>query len=226
MFNEDGRYDIDTDNSVVRFFQKEQKILLRYGYDVSSVGDIEWFDAGIFYPRDLGRQGSQATFTARDIFYKLTQTMFYKDWFGADLQRTMAQKAAAVLEDVGITNYYVNQFIAQYTSWLPLPYASHAECLQLLANSTQSTLDQDGDGKITMRYRATTPPANWYIELRPQGTRSRRCHFPHSKGVIRGPDTIEYAMWEQNQFALDGSLLFVPESGGYLNSGLVENIFP
>lgn len=226
LFNEDGRYDIDTDNSVVRFFQKEQKILVRYGYDVSGVGDIEWFDAGIFYLETWDVKGSQATFTARDIFYKLTQTMFYKDWFGADLQRTMAQKAAAVLEDAGITNYYVNQFIAQYTSWLPLPYASHAECLQLLANATQSTLDQDDDGKITMRYRATTPPANWYIELRPQGYTIPQMPFSTLEGVIRGADTIEYAMWEQNQFALDGSLLFVPESGGYLNSGLVENIFP
>ena len=93
LYNMNNQYDIDAPNSVVRFFEKEQEVTLKYGYDLDGSGNIEWFTGGTFYLYSWDTSGYQATFVAEDIFHKLSQTTYKKGVFDAQYH-TITELAA------------------------------------------------------------------------------------------------------------------------------------
>lgn len=223
IFSQDGRLDIDTDNSIVRFFLKEQRVALKYGYDVTGYGDVEWFSAGVFYLDSWDTKGFQATFTAKDEFYRLTQTKYQKGYIPAfGVVYTTRQMITDVLSDAGITEYSLTSKRLNYGEYLPLPVLSHMECLQLIANDNQGAFVQSDEGIIvfeTRYFNLDNFSMKQVVVSTPQ--------LPYSDIInLTKPFDAEYATWESDFFALDGSQKFLPESSPYINSGFVFNVFP
>lgn len=225
LYNENNQYDIDSPNSIVRFFEQEQEVVLKYGYDISGMGDIEWFDGGLFYLYSWDTKGHQATFTAKDIFYKLTTSTFKKGVFDKNYH-SLSDLASQVFDDGGVQNYSVNERHLYFsTTQLPLPHASHAECLQLIANHCASTLNQSVDRTIKITNRSITPKSDWYASVSNGGVYAPTLPYSNPSGVLTD-DTVEYSTWGQDEFAIDGSMVFLPNDDDYLNAGAVINVFP
>lgn len=96
---------------------------------------------------------------------------------------------------------------------LPLPVATHAEAVQLLANSNLAALSEARDGAIVTK----APGAG--ITLAPL-TFSAPAHLSEqaafSSNALTGAPGAEYATFEQDFMRLDGTQRMVPDSGGYL----------
>jgi hypothetical protein len=139
----------------------------------------------------------------------------------------LAQTAARILTDAGIEDYYVDDFDFRNTvTDVPIPYDSHATALQAVANFGTSTLEQEDNGKISFRQRYDPPISDWYVVYRPNGYPVPALPFTNIEGIVGESLVTEYAMWEENFFALDGSCCFVPETNDYKNGGMVFNVFP
>lgn len=228
-FNGDGLFDIDASNSMVAFLREGQQVTVRYGCEIDSDGTIEWPEGFTYWLESWETSGTSATFTCRDIFSQLLMTTYKKGILDTQMHR-LIQLAIDVLQDSGITDYWVYDYGLQIT-WtnLPLQYVSHAENLQLIANMGRSSLEQSPSGGIIMRYREQIPQEDMRVESygELQTVFSYYADDDAEKGgVLDGTETPDYATWEEDFFALDGSMRFLPPSGPYVNSGYVSDVFP
>nr|DAR40318.1 MAG TPA: protein of unknown function (DUF5048) [Caudoviricetes sp.] len=230
LFNEDGRYNIDSSFSVITFLQKEQQVTVQYGYDVDGQGTIEWLSPSTYWLQSWETDGINAAFSCSDIFSRLNATT-YKKGDDSFALLSLSSLAADVLTDAGISDYWVNDVELQNTKTnLPLPYDTHANCLQLIANLGKSTLEQNSAGGIEFRYRDEPGPADMSAETQPQVPQTVYSYYnidrSRTGGVFSTQNAPDYATWEENFFSLDGNMAFLPEGSPYQNTGYVSNIFP
>ena len=115
------------------------------------------------------------------------------------------------------------------SSYLPLQYDSHASNLQLIANLGRSSLEQSPEGGVIFRYREQIEPSAMGVFTfgAPQVPYS---YYVSGKvkqgGVFDTTEAPDYATFEEDFFRLDGSMRFLPQSGSYVNSGYVSDVFP
>lgn len=221
LHNEDGIFTPDNESSVSSFFSDDQECKLLFGYDVNGSGDTEWIGTGKFWLAAWTAEGITARFEASDIIERMSATTYRKGSYGDKTARALIDD---VMSDFGYDDYDASVFELGNTYIRnPLPIASHAECLQLIANYAMCTLEPDADGVIIFRTRTDATPA--YIIPR------------HTEAFLPGSDAdnltdyeteiTEYASWEQDGFALSGDMLFVPDDGeSFVNNGLGWNYFP
>lgn len=223
VYNEDNRFDIDSDSSVVRFLSTGQKAALRYGYDLTGQGYIEWFNAGTFYLDTWDTQGSQATFRAKDLIHNLSKTVYKKGVFDTEYH-FIHSLAEDVLSDAKVDVYELP--VSFDSTQLPLPYISYAECLQLLANHSCGILTQNAKGELAILRKYLLPREKW--TLTPPYDEGSEKRFPYTDltAIIGDEECVEYVTWEENRFPLDGGMYLAPNSSPYLPAGAVYNIFP
>lgn len=231
LFNQDDRYNIASQSSLVRFLQQEQTVVIRYGYEIDSNGTIEWLDGSTYWLESWNVDGIQASFTARDIFDKLTLTTYKKGVMDKQ-NHTLYDLIQDVLADAGVSDQWAEEYGFHLDStYLPLPYRSHAENLQILSNLAKSSLEQSPSGGIIFRYRdrVSQDQMKTYLREAPQKVYS----FYYGKdnvpgGVLEESSPVDYASWEENFFALDGGMYFLPKpsEGNYLNVGYVSDVLP
>ena len=229
LFNENGRYDIDSSFSVITFLQKEQKVTVQYGYDVDGQGNIEWLLPSTYWLQSWKTDGINATFSCSDIFSRLNTTTYKKGLMDSK-GHSLRNLAIDVFSDAGITDYWADDWGLQSSStYLPLQYDSHASNLQLIANLGRSSLEQNENGGVIFRYREQIDPSTMGVFTfgAPQVPFS---YYVSGKvmqgGVFEDSKPVEYATWEEDFFSLDGSMVFLPETSSYQNTGYVSNIFP
>lgn len=229
LFNENRKYDLDSSFSLIPFLQKEQKVIIQYGYDVDGKGGIEWLEQDLYLLDSWETDGINAKFTCKDIFHKLVSSTYVKGIYDKQ-SHTAASLASDVLTDAGVENFWVNDVMLQSTSTnLPLLYDSHGSNLQLLANLGMSSLEQNSSGGVVFRYReepeqSTMKADTWQA---PQTVYSYYASQESlAGGVFDLNETPDYATWEEDFFALDGSMAFLPESAPYRNAGYVSDVFP
>lgn len=230
LFNEDGRYNIDSQFSLLAFLQKEQVVTIQYGYDVDGQGNIEWLSQSTYWLQSWDTDGINATFTCSDVFTLLNASTYKKGSDTFDLF-SLSSLAYNVLTDAGITDYWINGAELQNTRTnLPLPYDTHANCLQIIANLGKSSIEQDENGGVVFRYRDEPGPENMSAETHVQVAQAVYSYYnterENTGGVFSTQQVPDYATWEENFFALDGSMAFLPESAPYQNNGYVSDIFP
>lgn len=231
LFNEDGKYDIDSSFNIIPFLQKEQVVTIQYGYDVDGEGNVEWLEQSKYWLTSWETDGINATFTCKDIFNRLLNTTYYKGVFD-HYSHNARNLAVAVLEDAGVEDYWVDDYGLQKTfSYLPLIYASHAENLQLLGNLGLSSLEQNANGGIIFRYREQVPQSNMVVYS--CGNLQTPYSYYYSTvqrpgGVFDEISAADYATYEEDFFALDGTMSLLPRDGEtfYENAGFVSNVFP
>lgn len=220
LYNEDGIFDPDGDNSVLSFFSTDQKCAVTLGYDVSGTGDIEWIPHSTRYMSEWSAAGIEATFRTESVLTRMTKTTYRRGKYGP-------LTIKALIDDVMLDYPDVPYDASQYrfgvqTVTEPLPIASHAECLQIIANIAIATIEELPDGTLILRERADAVPTYTipnHTDLYLLGSNA---------SYLTSTDPInEYAAWEQDGFALSGNMKFVPDdNASYVNTGLVWNILP
>lgn len=229
LFNEDGRYNIDSSFSLITFLQKEQLVTIQYGYDVDGSGNIEWLSPSTYWLQSWQTDGVNATFTCKDIFNRLNTTTYKKGVLDTKMH-SLRDLAAGVFSDAGITDYWADDWGLQSTfTNLPLQYDSHASNLQLIANLGRSSLEQSPEGGVIFRYREQIEPSAMGVFTfgAPQVPYSYYVSGEVKQGgVFVAAEAPDYAAFEEDFFRLDGSMRFLPQSGPYVNSGYVSDVFP
>lgn len=229
LFNKNRKYDLDSSFSLVPFLQKEQDVTIQYGYDLDGQGNVEWLEQQRYRLESWDTDGINAQFTCKDIFQKLVNATYEKGVYDKQ-NHTVADLATAVLSDAGVEDYWVKDVMLQTTGTnLPLLYDKHGSNLQLLANLGLSSLEQSPTGGVIFRYREAPDPATmkgntgeaWQTAYSYYAARQ---NIPG--GVFVQDDVPDYAAWEEDFFALNGRMAFLPEASPYQNTGYVSDVFP
>jgi hypothetical protein len=220
LYNESGIFSPDSASSVSSFFSEDQECKLSFGHDVTGNGGIEWVGTGKFWLSKWFAEGITAKFEAVDIIERMSATTYRRGTFGYKTARTMVDD---VMADFGYDNYDADNY-ELWNTYIknPLPIASHAVCLQLIANYAMCTLETDEDGMIIFRRRTDPVPA-YVIPL----STSNFLVGSTAANLTAADDVVEYASLEPDGFALSGDMLFVPDDdASYENAGLVWDLFP
>lgn len=159
--NSDDSYNINNLNSLSKYLMERQEIKTRYGYNIG--GKTEWIDSGTFYISewDAPQNGMTADFTARDLLEFMTGT-YYKGLYNPngvslyDLAVSVLEDADLPLEDDGSVKWVIDERLKNIYTVAPLPMDTHANCLQLIANASESVLYQDRRGVLHLEKLVTS----------------------------------------------------------------------
>lgn len=150
--NEDGRWNPDSPDNVVRYLLDQQEIRLRYGMDIN--GETEWIEGGIFWLDEWNTpsNGLEASFTARD------ELTFMNDIYTGPLSGTLYEIAEAALRQAnlpglstGADAYYLSPVLMEYTTDVAsgsMQNTAISAVLQMVAHAGNCVLFQDRYGTI------------------------------------------------------------------------------
>lgn len=217
--NTDGQFSATSDSSLVRFLSDGQPVQVDYGVDLE--GGTEWIPGGKWYLSTWTATESQAKFAAEDRITRLTKTTFEKGVYDFG-QHSMAELARTVLLDAGLTEdeFSIGSTLNRIFSTVPLPIASHAECLQLIANRARARLFMDRQGRVSLRQSNPSPS----LKVSAQTANFVTYYSdPESAFGVKTPASV-YATFEIDFFRLDGSVMLLPDGESKVeNSGMTGN---
>lgn len=147
-------YDPNNPTGMSRYLIERQELQARYGLRLSD-GTTEWIPAGTFYLSewDAPQNGIEASFTGRDIT-ALLQGTYAKGIYSAAGQ-TLYALAYEVLEGAGLPlsadgtpRWELDDALKAISTTAPLPVATRAECLQMIAQAGCMEMWHDRLGKL------------------------------------------------------------------------------
>jgi hypothetical protein len=210
LFNEEGRFDVDSDTALQRFLASGQRGVVDYG--IETADGIEAVPGGKWRLSTWKVSGTSAQFTMEDTLAKLNKTTYETSVYDGT-ERTLYALAQAVFTDAGLTatEYYIDPYLANVNTRSPLPVNTHAVCLQLIANAGRCRLYVDRSGVITIeRLIADVVPV----------ASSATAQTPYSAaGTAVQDSNVIYATFQPSFLRLDGAQVLVPSGGGYGNAG-------
>lgn len=211
--NEDGRFDVDGDTALIRFFLENQQVTVKYGFRLPS-GE-EWVSGGKWYLSEWSVDGMNAKFTAKSALSALNDTEYEKSVFTGN-EVSLYDLAEDVLEDAGVENYYIDPYLNEITTSAPLPVVSHAAALQLISQLGISRLFVDRYGAISIM--AIIPDVEFLNG--PEFPEDLVTYYSDIQGF--GEDkSKDYATFENQYFKLDGSMYLLPDGNNVVEkSGL------
>lgn len=209
------KFNVDNDNSFVNFLETGQQVPVTVGLEMDDES-VEWMQMANVYLYDWKAQKGSMNFTAKDIFAFMTDT-----YSGGNTihKRTLYEDATAVLKDYGLQpdEYEIDECLKDVTVTNPLPEASHAQCLQLIANAGRCILYQNREGKPCIK-------ANFAITINPDDLAvgaDGSSVWSHPENIVKGSTCI-YADMTRDFFSTDGSMVFMPEDSSYQKTGFVS----
>lgn len=155
--NQDQYYDPDNPDSAIQYMGIGQEVKVQFGYDVDGQGNIEWLPEQTTYLSAWSANSREATFNATDRFALLTGQYYKGQYYENGI--TLYDLALLVLTDAGIidnSEYFLDNFLKSTITHNPLPVATQAECLQIIANAGRCTLSIDRQNRIHIQ-SAITP---------------------------------------------------------------------
>lgn len=155
--NQDQYYDSDNPDSAIQYMGIGQEFKVQFGYDVDGQGNIEWLPEQTTYLSAWSANSREATFNATDRFTLLTGQYYKGQYYANGI--TLYDLALLVLTDAGIidnSEYFLDNFLKSTITHNPLPVATQAECLQIIANAGRCTLSIDRQNRIHIQ-SAITP---------------------------------------------------------------------
>jgi hypothetical protein len=141
---------------ISKYLAERQEVRLRYGYIFDE--EMEWIDGGLFHLSEWGgaQSGITATFEAKDVLGGLTDK-YHKGMYrpsGINLY----DLALEVLDEVELPNgFYLDDSLKDVYTVAPLPVASVAECLQLIAGAGTCVLYCDRQGVLRIEPAPEAP---------------------------------------------------------------------
>lgn len=207
-FNKDNPY------SFINFLETGQACSYEYGRTMDD-GTIERIDGGDVALKTWSSNDTQAKFVCVGYLDYMNGT-FYKGQYRPN-GISAYDLAVEVFEDAGIENYRIDTYLERITLYNPLPLTTHKNCLQLIANATQSILYEDRQGTVVIE-SSFTPEITSVVY---QGASD----FSDTETIIteEGSST-NYASLERLYNKVDGTLKFLPEDvSAALPVGFVSN---
>lgn len=151
--NIDGAYDPNNPQGFTKYLMTRQAVYVRYGMRVGS--GTEWISGGKYYLNEWKspQNGITASFKARDAMEYLSD-IYYKGTYSAS-SVTLYALAEAVMADAvlplnkdGTSPWRFDESLKNVSTTAPLPVATIAECLQLIANAASCVLSIGRDGAV------------------------------------------------------------------------------
>lgn len=150
--NYDGRYSANGNMALNKYIAKQQKVTVRYGLMLDS-GTIEYINGATVYVDSWGFEsdGKKFSVSCRDSLYFM-QNAYMKGTYNMQ-GATLKALAMDVIQDAGtqytcIAGSYLDDSLESFTSMAYLPKNTHAELLQLIAQSSGMVLMYDREGTI------------------------------------------------------------------------------
>ena len=210
LYNENGRFDVDSDTALQRFLASGQRGVVDYGVDVGE--GVETIPGGQWTLSTWKVSGTSAEFTMEDALARLNKITYGTSVYDG-AAHTLYALAQAVFVDAGLTasQYYIDPYLLQASTRAPLPIGTHATALQLIANAGRCRLYVDRDGVVTME--------RLIADLAPTAT-SDAVQTPYSAAGTAAQDgNVTYATFEPSFLWLDGAQLLVPSDAAYEDAG-------
>lgn len=153
--NLDDSYNPYNADGLSQYLMERQEITVRYGYKLST--GYEWIKGGKFYLSEwvAEQNGMTADFKARDLLEFMTNT-YYKGVYNPsgislyDLAEDVLQDADLPLNSDGSVKWVIDERLKDIYTVAPLPLDTHANCLQMIANASESVFYQDRTGTLRM----------------------------------------------------------------------------
>ena len=160
--NLNGIYNPYNTEGISKYLMERQEINVRYGYKLDN--GIEWITGGKFYISewDAKQNGVSADFKARDLLEFMTGT-YYRGLYNPsgtslyDLAEDVLQDADLPLNSDGTVKWVIDERLKNIYTIAPLPIDTHANCLQMIANASESVFCQDRQGVIRIAKLVSTP---------------------------------------------------------------------
>ena len=213
--NENRRFDVENEDSTLNFLEIGQKVDISYGKTLPN-GDIEHFAGASLLLDTWKASDDEVSFTAKDKLASMDDTYYW----GAVGKTNLYDLAVKVFEDAGLDEreYLIDSYLKGVTVSNPLPAATHAECLQIIANAGRAILVVDRSGVIHLKAGFTTviSPKKMIVEAdNPEP-------WSNLQSIVLTDAQYSYATFWENYTPVDGSLFFLPRGKNYLNEGYVS----
>lgn len=207
--NEDGRFDIESPGALVQFLAEGQTVTVRYGFALAD--GAEWVQGGVWRLQEWTVDGGEAQFTAAGPLTALNDVQYETGEYYR-LAHNARELAADVLQTAGFSEeqWYLDPYLEQVQVTAPLPVASCAQVLQLLANRCRAQLFAGRDGRVCIE---ATVQAEFSAE-----SSAQQPSFSNA-ATLGQEDNAVYAAFEPSFFRLDKQQLLLPRDGGTKPAG-------
>jgi hypothetical protein len=151
--NENRRFDVENEDSTLNFLEIGQKVEVSYGATLQN-GDIEVFSGTSLLLDSWKASDDEVSFQAKDIIASLDGIYYW----GSYEETNLYDLAVLVLTDAGMDEreYSIDSYLKNVQVANPLPVATHAECLQIIANAGRAIIIVDRSGVIHLKAGFTT----------------------------------------------------------------------
>lgn len=206
-------YCADNPESALVFMETGQEIQVYFGYDIDGVGSIEWLDPFTGYLKKWEANDEKAKFTATDRFDNMTGK-YYRGLYRPE-GISLYDLAEDVLTDaqVDAREYFIDPYLKNVIVYNPLPVVKHTEALQMIANAGRCILTQNRKKKISFR-------SSFVPDMTAEST--DQAEFSNVGNILLDNAISAYSMASRDFSVTDGSILFLPENGRFLDVGYVS----
>lgn len=199
--NYDHYFNVDNPKSAINFLETGQEVDIYYGYQLPDGGDIEWIKGNRLQCSDWESDDYTATIRCQDIFRNM-DSEYYKGTYSS-VGVSYYSLAENVLDDAGVSDYYIDPLLKDLYTKNPLPRVNHKEALQIIANACRCVLSQTRNGTIQIK-------SSFIPEATANAT--TQASYSNVESIIDGTVKDEYASLATNYTTADGSMYFLPRS--------------
>ena len=212
--NYDKYFNVDNPSSAINFLETGQEMDVYYGYQIPG-GEIEWIKGNHLICSEWESDDYTATIRCQDVFRSM-DTEYYKGLYDPD-GKTYFDLAVEILNEAGLTEYYIDPRLKSLYTKNPLPRVKHKEALQIIANACRCVLSQSREGLIQIK-----------SNFNPLATISSNGEAPYSNvaNVLNTDGKGEYASFATGYTVVDGGMFFLPRNTGNakVNTGYVSKV--
>lgn len=199
--NYDHYFNVDNPKSAINFLETGQEVDIYYGYQLPDGGDIEWIKGNRLQCSDWESDDYTATIRCQDIFRNM-DSEYYKGTYSS-VGVNYYSLAENVLDDAGLSDYYIDPLLKDLYTKNPLPRVNHKEALQIIANACRCVLSQTRNGTIQIK-------SSFIPEATANAT--TQASYSNVESIIDGTVKDEYASLATNYTTADGVMYFLPRS--------------
>lgn len=213
--NYDHYFNVDNPNSAINYLETGQEMDIMYGYQTPGSDTIEWIQGNHLWCSEWESDDNTATIRCQDIFRSMDGE-YVKGLYSADGKSYYAL-AEEILNDAGISEYYIDPRLKKLYSNNPIPRVKYKEALQIIANACRCVLTQSRDGKVQIKSNFM-PSAS--VATNGEET------YSNAANVLADTEKAEYATFAGNYTPVDGTMFFLPRDGkAALTTGYVSKEF-
>ena len=199
--NYDKYFNVDNPDSAINFLETGQEMDIYYGYQLPNGGEIEWIKGNHLVCSEWESDDYTATIRCQDVFRSM-DTEYYLGMHEPN-GKSYYDLAVEILEDAGITSYYLDPRLRILYTQNPIPRVKCKEALQIIANACRCVLTQSRDGEVQIK-----------SNFNPLATISSNGEAPYSNvgNVLTNDVKEEYATFSTNYTVVDGGMFFMPRN--------------